>query len=194
MKKIFKFVPLFLIVLIVYNIVIFAKPQWLLEPELFDSTHSLKQAPIPAEVAQPAAVAPPTEAAEPAQSAENAPPIVASEPEVPEEFASEYINLSARPIVSISMPSGVKWKPIASDVLLFFAVLVLYAELYKTTRMGSMAKFEHFVSFLVFLVFLAEFLMIRQCATSAFCIVMLLSLVDVIGGIAISMAMRERKV
>jgi len=184
MKKILNFVPLFLIVLIVYNIVIFSKPEWLLEPELFDTTHSLTQAPIPAGVTPPATVAPPVE---------SAPAVAAGEPEVPEEFAAEYIDISARPIASISMPSGVKWKPIASDVLLLFAVLVLYAELYKTTRMGSLAKFEHFISFLVFLIFLAEFLMIRQCATSAFGIVMLLSLVDVIGGIAISMALRPKK-
>ncbi|MDF1815339.1 MAG: hypothetical protein P1V20_24270 [Verrucomicrobiales bacterium] len=170
--KIFKFIPLFLIVLIVYNFVIFTKPEWMLEPELFDTTHSITQEPIAAEVPPPADI-------------ENA--------ETPEELPAELIDISARPIASITLPSGVQWKPIAADVLLLFAVLVLYIELYKSTRIGSWAMAEHFLSFLVFLVFLAEFLMIRQCATSAFGIVMLLSLVDVIGGVAISKGMASRK-
>jgi len=204
MKKLIKFVPLFVIVLMVYNLVIFAKPEWMLEPELFDSSHSLKQTPIPAAVPQPATEAAQpaaTEAAQPAATeaaqpaATDAAQPAAAAPggrEAPEEFPAEYIDLSARPIASILMPSGVKWKPIAADVLLFFAVLVLYLELYKTTRIGSMAKYEHFLSALVFLIFLAEFLFIKRCATSTFGIVMLLSLIDVIGGIAISRAMRRK--
>lgn len=171
MKKL-KFVPLFLIVLIVYNIVIFAKPEWMLEPELFDTSHSVKQEQIPADVPQPSGEV---------------------EAVAPEELPAELIDVSAKPVVSITMPSGVRWKPIPADFLLLFAVLVLYIELYKTTRIGSSAKYEHFLSFLVFLVFLAEFLLIRQCATSTFFIVMLLSLIDVFGGIAISRGMYKSR-
>lgn len=168
----FRFIPLFVIVLIVYNIVIFTKPEWMLEPELFDTSHSLKQEAIPVEVT----AAPEEEGAAAA----------------PEELPVELIDVSAKPLASIQMPSGANWKPIAADVLLLFAVLVLFLELYKTTRIGKSARAENFLSFLVFLVFLAEFLLIKRCATSTFCIVMLLSLVDVFGGMAIS-RVRPRK-
>lgn len=170
--KILKFIPLFLIVLIIYNIVIFTKPEWMLEPELFDTNHSLKQEPIAVDTTQIE--------------------IEPSEAEAPKEVSAEYIDVSARPVARIKMPSGVSWKPIAADILLLLSILVLYIELYKTTRFGSMAIAEHVFSFLVFLVFLAEFLFIKQCATSTFCIVMLLSLVDVVAGIAISRGMTKK--
>lgn len=183
-----KFVPLFLVVLIVYNIVIFTKPEWLLEPELFDAkSHVLTQDSIPVDVTPPEPTVAPADGAE---VVEGEP--VEAETVAPEELAPGYVDKSAKPIASIALPSGVNWKPIAADVLLLFAVLVLYIELYKTTRIGSAAKWEHFLSFLVFLIFVAEFLLIPQCATSVFCIVMLLSLIDVFGGIAISSMMRKR--
>ena len=103
------------------------------------------------------------------------------------------MDVSAKPVASIGLPSGVNWKPLASDILLLFAIVILYIELYKTTRLGSLAIVEHILSFLVFLIFVAEFLFIKQCATSTFFIVMLLSLVDVIGGIAISSGFSKRK-
>ena len=162
----FKFIlrfPLFFFVLVLYNVIIFAKPDLLLEPEVLPATGASVE-----EVA-PAAGADAADATEPAEA-----------PKRP------------RAIANIPLISGATWRPLPADILLLIAVFVLYVELFKSTRTSVSSIVEHVLSMFVFIAFLVEFLVVEACGTSTFLIVTLLSLIDVIGGFTITISTARR--
>jgi hypothetical protein len=75
-----------------------------------------------------------------------------------------------------------------NDVLLLFAVIVLYVELIKSARAPAGSIVEHMLSMFVFCAFLVEFLVHKSAATSAFLIVTMLALIDVVAGFMLASA------
>lgn len=98
----------------------------------------------------------------------------------------------ADPVFALSLPSGVQWLPDASDLLIIAGVILLYLELFKATRTSVGAIIEHVLSLLVFLVFLIEFIVYPPAANSTCVILMLICLLDVIGGFTISISTARR--
>ncbi|MFT5465265.1 MAG: hypothetical protein ACI8UO_000353 [Verrucomicrobiales bacterium] len=79
-----------------------------------------------------------------------------------------------------------------NDLILIFSVVILYIELFKSTRTHVGSVIEHVFSLFVFLVFLLEFILVEQCGTATFFILMLLSLVDIIAGFTITISTARR--
>ncbi|MDF1825713.1 MAG: hypothetical protein P1U68_13790 [Verrucomicrobiales bacterium] len=104
--------------------------------------------------------------------------------------------LSLRPnaeaIFSLPLPSGISWEANVSDVLIIAGVILLYLELFKATRTSVGAIIEHVFSLLVFLVFLVQFIVYPPAANSTCVILMLLALLDVVGGFTISISTARR--
>lgn len=98
----------------------------------------------------------------------------------------------APPLFALPLPSGVEWLPNISDVLIILGVVLLYLELFKATRTSVGAIFEHVLSLLVFLIFLVEFIVYPPAANSTCVILMLICLLDVIGGFTISISTARR--
>jgi hypothetical protein len=98
----------------------------------------------------------------------------------------------APPLFALPLPSGVEWLPNISDVLIILGVVLLYLELVKATRTSVSAIFEHVLSLLVFLIFLVEFIVYPPAANSTCVILMLICLLDVIGGFTISISTARR--
>jgi hypothetical protein len=91
------------------------------------------------------------------------------------------------------LPSEAEWTLKWSDLLIMLGVITLYIEVLKSTRTGSGTIIEHALSLLVFLVFLMDFLFFNHAnATSAFLVITLMSLLDVIAGFAITIASARR--
>jgi hypothetical protein len=95
-------------------------------------------------------------------------------------------------IVTIRMISEGEWKITFSDVLLAVAVVMLFFETIKATRTSSRSIIDHMLSTLVFVGALVEFLLIKQAATSPFALLVLICLVDVIGGYTVSIRTARR--
>ena len=95
-------------------------------------------------------------------------------------------------IVTIRMISEGEWKITFSDVLLAVAVVMLFFETIKATRTSSRSIIDHMLSTLVFVGALVEFLLVRQAATSPFALLVLICLVDVIGGYTVSIRTARR--
>ncbi len=95
-------------------------------------------------------------------------------------------------IVTIRMISEGEWKITFSDVLLAVAVVMLFFETVKATRTSSRSIIDHMLSTLVFVGALVEFLLVRQAATSPFALLVLICLVDVIGGYTVSIRTARR--
>jgi uncharacterized ion transporter superfamily protein YfcC len=95
-------------------------------------------------------------------------------------------------IANIPMMSGKTWRIVFSDVLLALAIVMLFFETIKATRTSSRSIVDHMLSTLVFVAALIEFLLVDRAATSTFALLVLICLVDVIGGYTVSIRTARR--
>ena len=80
------------------------------------------------------------------------------------------------------------------DMLLIFAILILFVEIVKATRLGSRSIVDHLLSLILFLVMLGEFMIVGKAATSTFLLLCTLSFVDVIGGFSVTIRSSQRDI
>ncbi len=97
-------------------------------------------------------------------------------------------------IFELALPSGGIWFATKSDLIVIGGVLLLYIELFKATRTSVGAIVEHILSLFVFLVFLVEFIVVPGAASSTCVVLMLLCLLDVVGGFTISISTARRDI
>ncbi|MCP4934867.1 MAG: hypothetical protein GY927_11850 [bacterium] len=98
----------------------------------------------------------------------------------------------ASPLFSISMISGGIWTFTLEHLFLALGLLFLFFEIVKATSIGGAAIAEMAISTLVFVVFLVEFLLVGQASTSLFFLLMMICLIDVIGGYIIGIKVARR--
>jgi hypothetical protein len=102
------------------------------------------------------------------------------------EFSTTLFNV---PLLSgRSMPVS------TGDMLILTAVLLLYVEILKATRLSSKAIMDHVLSMILFLGMTIEFIGVQRAATSTFLILVALSFVDVIGGFTITIRTAQRDI
>ncbi len=92
----------------------------------------------------------------------------------------------AQPIFTLQMVSDARFTLLFGDVLIVAALVCLFVEIVKATRTTGPTILDHGLSLAVFVVYLIEFLIMASAATSVFFVLMVISLVDVIGGITIT--------
>jgi len=97
-------------------------------------------------------------------------------------------------VFSVPMQSGAVWTITAGDLLIALALVFLFFEVLKATRSYARTIVDHMLSTLVFIGALIEFLLVREAATSVFATLLLISLVDVIGGWIVSMSSARRDI
>jgi hypothetical protein len=88
--------------------------------------------------------------------------------------------------------SGQEWVLTAGEVLVAFAILLLTMEILKATRLGFRTIVDHILSLILFIAMLIEFLMVKQAATSTFFLLLIVSLVDVMGGFIVTIRTAQR--
>ncbi len=95
-------------------------------------------------------------------------------------------------VTSVHMVSGAAWTMSAGDLLVAFAILVLFGEVLKSTRIGVRTIIDHGLSLILFLGMLVEFLLVTQAATGTFFLLLVVSFVDVLGGFAVTLRTAQR--
>jgi hypothetical protein len=95
-------------------------------------------------------------------------------------------------LTSIAMISGANWTMSAGDMLITLAVLLLFGEVMKSTRIGMRTVVDHGLSLLVFLGMLVEFLLVKQAASGTFFLLLVISFIDVLGGFAVTLRSAQR--
>jgi hypothetical protein len=93
--------------------------------------------------------------------------------------------------VTIHMFSGDPWKFTLGDGLVTFSLMLLFVEIVKATRTSSRQIVNHGLSMLTFVVALVEFITLRGFATSTFFLILVMCLIDVVGGYTISIIAAE---
>jgi uncharacterized membrane protein YobD (UPF0266 family) len=80
------------------------------------------------------------------------------------------------------------------DILLAFAIFLLWIELIKSTRAGRRSIMDHVLSMALFIVMLVEFLLVDRAATSTFFLLTAIALVDVLAGFIVGMRSATRQI
>jgi len=95
-------------------------------------------------------------------------------------------------VAGIHMISGADWTMTAGQALVAFAILLLFGEMMKATRIGVRTVVDHGLSLVLFLAMLVEFLLVPQAATGTFFLLLAVSFVDVLGGFAVTLRTAQR--
>jgi hypothetical protein len=95
---------------------------------------------------------------------------------------------------SVPLLSGKSMDINIGDLLILLAVMLLYVEILKSTRMSSKAIMDHVLSMILFMAMTIEFITVQSAATSTFLILLALSFVDVIGGFTVTIRTAQRDV
>ena len=95
---------------------------------------------------------------------------------------------------TVHMMSGQDWVLTWEDLLLAFAIFLLWIEIIKSTRMGMRSIMDHILAMALFVAMLVEFLLVRQAGTSTFFLLMTITLVDVLAGFIVSIRSSQRRV
>jgi len=90
------------------------------------------------------------------------------------------------------MVSGADWTMSTGDMLLVLAILLLFGEIMKSTRIGVRTVIDHALSLILFLGMIVEFILVRQAATATFFLLLVVSFIDVLGGFAITLRSAQR--
>ena len=91
----------------------------------------------------------------------------------------------ADPLIKLTLMSGAEWQVTLSDILLALGILLLLFEVIKGARPGAKYLTDHLLSLIVFGAAAAEFVLWPKFATSTYCLLTLLALVDFLSGIAL---------
>jgi hypothetical protein len=95
-------------------------------------------------------------------------------------------------VTTVHMPSGGEWSMSIGDILIAFSIVILFGEMMKATRIGIRTVVDHGLSLLVFLAMLVEFILVKQAATATFFLLLIVGIVDVLGGFAITLRSAQR--
>ena len=98
------------------------------------------------------------------------------------------------PGATVHMMSGEDWVLTWEDLLLAFAIFLLWIEIIKSTRIGMRSIMDHVLAMALFIAMLVEFLLVRQAGTSTFFLLMIIALVDVLAGFIVSIRSSQRRV
>lgn len=92
----------------------------------------------------------------------------------------------------VHMISGGTWTMSAGDMLITLAILLLFGEIMKSTRIGIRTVVDHALSLILFLGMLVEFLLVKQAASSTFFLLLVICFIDVMGGFAVTLRSAQR--
>lgn len=95
-------------------------------------------------------------------------------------------------VSTVHMVSGADWTMSVGDMLIALAILLLCGEVLKSTRIGIRTVVDHALSLILFLGMLVEFLLVKQAATATFFLLLVVSLIDVLSGFAITLRSAQR--
>jgi hypothetical protein len=97
-------------------------------------------------------------------------------------------------VTTVHMMSGQDWVLTWEDLLIAFAILLLWVEIIKSTRAGLRSVMDHILAMALFVAMLVEFLLVQRAGTSTFFLLMIIAMVDVLAGFIVGMRTAGRQV
>ena len=106
--------------------------------------------------------------------------------------AAPILDLMNNPMLTLPMISGVNWAITNGEMLILFSIALLFMEILKSTSTGTATIINHAISMILFIVCLVEFLLLPNFATSVFFIIMIMTLLDVLAGVVVTIVSARR--
>jgi len=97
-------------------------------------------------------------------------------------------------VTTVHMMSGQDWVLTWEDILLAFAIFLLWVEIIKSTRIGPRTVMDHILAVTLCIAMLVEFLLVQRAGTSTFFLLTAIALVDVLTGFIIGMRGALRRI
>lgn len=94
----------------------------------------------------------------------------------------------------ITLVSGGVWTFTLADLLLLISLVLLFVEILKSTRVGTISLLDHILSTILFVICLVEFMVVKQAATSVFFLIMVMTLIDMVAGFSVTMRAARRDI
>ena len=101
---------------------------------------------------------------------------------------------SALVLVEGEAAEQIHWAVTLSDSLLMLALVMLFAELLKSTGIQASSIVNHALSLIVFVLGLVQFLMFGAFATSTFFLITLMAVLDVLAGFIVTISAARRDI
>lgn len=98
----------------------------------------------------------------------------------------------AKDVGTLTLFSGAAWALTYSDLMITVGLLILLVEVLRATTIERTAITNHVVSVVVLLVYVIEFVVLEEAGNSTFFILTMISLVDVLGGIVVTIRLATR--
>lgn len=96
--------------------------------------------------------------------------------------------------LALTLPSGAAWTLTGGDGVVLIGLVCLYVEVAKSTRTRMTAVLDHVASLALFVIALLEFLLWSAAGHTAFLLITVMCLVDVIAGFTVGMAVARRDI
>ncbi len=106
--------------------------------------------------------------------------------------AAAMVETLQAPMISLPMVSGANWTMTGGDLLILISLIFLFVEILKSTSTGTATIMNHAVSMILFIVCLVEFLLFPQFATSIFFVLTMMTLLDVLAGVVVTIVSARR--
>jgi hypothetical protein len=106
---------------------------------------------------------------------------------------AQQIGDPAHAIATIPMVSeGTVWAVTSGDLLILLSLGFFFVEILKSTSTGAATIANHAVSMVVFIICLIEFLLLKNFSTSVFFILTIMTLLDVLAGVVVTIISARR--
>lgn len=109
-------------------------------------------------------------------------------------FLNDGLTVWDNEVFRIPLIHGDAWVMNMGDLMVMLALVLLFFEILKATRVGATSVIDHLLSTFVFIAYLVEFLVVKNAAHSVFFILMTIALVDVLAGFTVSIRSATRDV
>jgi len=96
------------------------------------------------------------------------------------------------PLFTIHMASDADVNLSPGDILIALAILMLFGEILKSTRIHFRTVVDHGLSLILFLGMLVEFILVKQAGSATFFLLLVISFIDVLGGFAVTLRTAQR--
>jgi hypothetical protein len=101
-------------------------------------------------------------------------------------------DILSRSLFSMPMVSGARWVFTIGDMIILLTMVLLFAELIKSTYTSSSQMVDHGLSMIVFIACLVEFLLVPKATSSVFFFILIAALIDVVAGALIGIRTARR--
>lgn len=109
-------------------------------------------------------------------------------------FGNESVDPWSEILFQFDMVSGASFELTLGLSLTLVALLLLFLEILKSTRIGIITIWDHMLSTFVFIAYLLEFVLVSEAATGLFFTLTSIALIDLLAGFAVSLRTATRDV